>query len=144
LTTDKAPTTGAVYLAVLGRRIAPGTDYQGRIRLLTNGSVAISLVSEISGAATTLAGELTLPGITYTPGMTFDVRLQVTGTGPTILNLKVWPTTTTEPTTWQLSTTASTPVLQTAGSVGLWTYLSGLATNSPVTTRVSSFIVTSS
>ena len=138
VTSDKVGTGGGTYLAVLGRRISSGNDYQGRIRLTSTNSVAIRLVSEVAGAATALTGETRL-AVTYTPGMLFDVRLQVTATNPTTLRLKVWQTGATEPSAWQLTATDSTPRLQANGSVGFWTYLSGSATNAPTTMKVSNF-----
>ena len=139
LTTDKVGTGSGVYLSVLGRRISATTNYLGRVRLLGNNSVAISLLSDVAGTEKVLAGEQTLSGVTYTPGLRFKVRLQVTGTGPTTLRLKVWLATGTEPTAWQLTATDSTATLQVPGSVGLTGYLSGSATNPPVTMKASAF-----
>jgi hypothetical protein len=52
-----------------------------------------------------------------------------------------WVNGTTEPTAWQLTTTDSTAALQVAGSVGLRSYVSSLATNTPITTKFSNFVV---
>ncbi len=63
------------------------------------------------------------------------IRLQVTGTSPTILRAKVWANGTTEP-GWQATVTDQTPALQGAGNAGLLTNLSGSATNAPLTLTV--------
>ena len=48
----------------------------------------------------------------------------------------MWKAGTTEPTTWQKTVTDSTSGYQTTGGVGLFLYLSGSATNAPVTVSV--------
>ena len=64
------------------------------------------------------------------------MRLQVTGTNPTTIRLKVWPAGATEPTAWQTTATDSTAALQGAGAIGLSGYLSGSVTNAPVVLRL--------
>jgi hypothetical protein len=66
-----------------------------------------------------------------------NVRLQVTGTSPTTLRLKVWPATAAEPAAWQLTGTDSAAGLQVAGAVGVTAYLSSGATNAPIVLRMS-------
>ncbi len=140
LTTDKPAAGGSgVYLVVSGRRVSKYIDYRVRVRLVPDGTVAIALLSENSGTETALTKETTLPGVSYSPGMRLNVRLQVTGTNPTTLRAKVWKSTDSQPTTWQLTATDATAALQATGSVGLLGYLSSAATNAPVTMQVSSF-----
>jgi PKD repeat protein len=139
LTTDKAATGGGIFMATVGRRVSASIDYRARVRLLNNNTVGVALLSENAGTETLLKGEQSLGGVTYTPGMQLKVRLQVTGTSPTTLRVKVWPATATEPTAWLLSTTDSAPALQVAGTVGLAAYLSGTATNAPVIMKASAF-----
>jgi hypothetical protein len=67
------------------------------------------------------------------------MRVLVTGTSPTTVQAKVWPTGTTEPATWQAAATDSTAGLQAAGSVGVQAYLSGSATATLVT-RFDNFV----
>ncbi|KGJ71711.1 hypothetical protein GY21_20345, partial [Cryobacterium roopkundense] len=71
--------------------------------------------------------------LTYTPGTQLQLRLQTFGTSPTTIRAKIWPTGQPEPTTWQLTTTDTTPALQTPGAIGLRTYISASATNGPTT-----------
>jgi hypothetical protein len=90
-----------------------------------------------SASPSMIQGETALPAVTYTPGMRLNLRLQVTGTSPTTLRLKVWPATAAEPTGWQLGAVDSTTAMQSAGAVGITAYLSSSATNAPVVVKVS-------
>jgi hypothetical protein len=138
VTADKVGTGGGISMSTVGRRVSSTIDYRGLVQPTSTGKVNIALESENAGTQTILKSG-SLAGVTFTPNLALNVRLQVTGTNPTTLSLKVWPTTATEPTAWQLTTTDATAALQTAGSVGFVSYLSGSATNAPVTMAVSSF-----
>ena len=83
------PTGGSGALVyVTGRRV--GTDqYRGRLQVLPTGAVGVALIREVGGVETVL-GNVTVPGLTYTPGMQLEVRLRVTGSGTTGLELSVW------------------------------------------------------
>jgi hypothetical protein len=134
---DKAPTGGASVIGIVGRQV--GTDYyQARVRYLVGGAVRLELVH----GGTTLIGFAEISGLTVSAGQSLSLRTQVVGTNPTTIRGRVWPTGTTEPSTWHATVTDSTPALQTAGSVGLESYLSGSATNSPVTVRYEDFTAT--
>ena len=89
------------------------------------------MLESVVGGTETALKTVVVPGVTYTPGMVLNVRLQVTGTSPTTLSSMVWANGTTQPATWQATTTDSTSILQVAGAVGLLAYLSGSATNAP-------------
>jgi hypothetical protein len=141
LSSDKAATGGGVYLSTVGRRVGPNLEYRARVRLLSTGAVGLAL-SRLAGSSTeTLIGpEVTVPGLTYTAGAALRVRFQVTGTGPTTLRAKVWPAGGSEPTGWPVSASDSTGALQAAGGVGVAGYLSGSATNAPVTVAVDDLV----
>jgi hypothetical protein len=79
---------------------------------------------------------VTVPGGAYVADERLQVRLSVTGTAPTTVRWKVWRAGTTEPAAWTVTTTDSTPALQTAGHVGFQSYLSSSATAVPLTTTV--------
>jgi hypothetical protein len=73
------------------------------------------------------------PASTVEPG-----AWQTTATDTTsALQGPVWPATQPEPTAWQTTATDTYAGLQTAGAVGLTTYLSGTVTNAPVVVRIS-------
>ena len=136
-TEDKPATGGGLYETVIARRVAGVGDYRAKVRLLATGGVAISLArADTAGTETTIRNELTVSGLSFAPGDQLRVRLQVFGTSPTTVRAKVWKASATEPADWQVSTTDSTAGLQTAGSVGLRSYLSATSTNAPVVTSV--------
>jgi PKD repeat protein len=138
LSLDKRPTGSGAYVDVVGRRVSQNNEYRARLILGADGRVAVAITA-LKGSATaqTLASAVTLPSsISYGPGTGLEVRLQVTGTSPTTMRFKVWPSGTTEPTAWQRTATDSSAGLQAAGAVGLTTYLSGSATNAPVVLRM--------
>jgi PKD repeat protein len=138
---DKVTTGNGAYIWVVGRRSAGG-EYRGRVRLLSNGGIAIQVSRYVSGTETVIGTETVVSGLTYAAGTPLRIRLQVDGTGTTTLRLKVWRADGTEPATWQKTGTDSTAGIQTAGSVGLATYLSGSSTNAPITISFDDYSVT--
>ena len=91
--------------------MALNDEYRARLIFGGDGRVAVALTA-LKGSATaqTLASGVTLPSsVTYGPGTGLEVRLQVVGTSPTTVRVKVWTTGTTEPTTWQRTATDSGP-----------------------------------
>ena len=131
---DKA--NAGYYLTVVGRRASSGNEYQARIALNTNNTVNAWLTKVVGGTQTSMVAERTVPGLTYTAGTTLRLRLQVTGTAPSTIRVKVWPATSTEPTTWFATTTDTTTALQNPGSLALISYLSSASTTAPVTTHL--------
>ena len=117
-------------VSVLGRRVDV-SDYRAKVRLQANGTVQV-ILGTYTGTETPL-GSLVLPGLTYTPGETLEVKFQVTGSAPTTLRVKVWKTGQAEPVDWTLSATDATGALQAPGHVGFAMFLSGSATNAPAT-----------
>jgi PKD repeat protein len=135
-TTDKAPTGGGIYVSAIGRDVV-STNYQARLWLQASGAVKLQLLQ--GGTSLRL---VSLPGITYTAGTVIQVRLQVFGTSPTTVRAKAWAGVQTEPAAWQASVSDATAALQTAGRIGLRSYLSSTATTIPVTTRFDNLSVT--
>jgi PKD repeat protein len=139
LSLDKVPTGSGAYLDVVGRRVGTNTEYRARLVMASTGRITVQLTA-LKGTSTpvAIASAVTLPTtITYGANTQLNVRMQVTGTNPTTLRLKVWPTTQTEPTAWQTTGTDTYAALQAAGAVGLTAYLSSSVTNVPVTVRLS-------
>ncbi|NUU07309.1 PKD domain-containing protein [Leifsonia sp. C5G2] len=135
-TTDRTSTGGGIYVSALGR-VVGSAEYSARVWFQSNNVVQLQLLQ--GGSALQLVN---IPGLTYTAGTQYQVRLQVFGTSPTTIRARVWKVGTTEPTTWQASVTDSTAALQAAGVVGLRAYLSGTATDVPLTTKFDNFAVT--
>ncbi len=126
---DKVGTGGGIYSSVVARRVGTA-DYRGRVRFVAGGGVQI-FITRNQGGETNLVS-LVVPGLTVAAGEMVNVRFQATGTSPTTLRMKVWKVGATEPAGWQLTTTDAAAALQAGGGVGLVTYLSASATNSPV------------
>jgi trimeric autotransporter adhesin len=130
---DKEPTGGGVYVTLLGRRINGVGDYRATLRHQANGTVQALIVRRVGSTDTTLAVVNAVAGLAPAPGRSVSARFEVSGTNPTTLRLKAWTAGSAEPAAWLLSTTDGTASHQVAGAVGLATYLSGSATNAPVT-----------
>ena len=128
---DKPATGGGIYTAIVGRRISNSDAYNATLFYMSNGSVRLSLRRNVGGVETILTNNV-LSGVTVAPGDRMHVRLQVTGTSPTTLQAKAWKDNAQEPSSWQVTTTDSAGALQAPGSLGLLTYLSSSATNTPV------------
>jgi PKD repeat protein len=132
-----APAGNGTDAYVSGRRIAGQGEYRVRVRFFADGTVGLVLSRFIGTAETFPGGQVVVPGLTYTPGTTLNVRVQVSGTGTTTVRAMVWNGAT-EPATWQLSRTDTTAALQAAGTVGLAAYRP--ANNTTATTvRFTSF-----
>lgn len=131
---DRPATGGGTYLSLVGRG-AYREGYRGKVRLMPDGSLQLSVTRAVVGAETGLA-YASMPAGTYTAGDRLRLRLQVEGSAPTTLRFRVWNAASAEPQTWQISTTDATDSLQKAGTIGLWTYLSGSATNGPTSISV--------
>ncbi|GAB2691638.1 hypothetical protein GCM10027194_27540 [Thalassiella azotivora] len=131
VTLDKEQTGGGTYVSVIGRRVVGTGDYRLKLRYLPGGSVIASLVA-VRGGENTLASAV-VPGLNATPGQPVSVRLQVSGTEPTLMNAKVWDAATAEPQDWTVTATDATAALQQPGSIGMQAYVSGSATNAPIT-----------
>ncbi|HET9657908.1 MAG TPA: LamG-like jellyroll fold domain-containing protein [Kineosporiaceae bacterium] len=131
---DQAPSGGGVYLAGIARGTGTG-DYRARLKVQADGTVLIGITKVVSGAETLIGTQTTVPGVTVGTGTKLDLRVQATGSSPTTVRARVWPHGTTEPSAWQQSVTDSTAGLQESGSVGVYGYLSGTASVTPVVVR---------
>jgi len=126
---------GSVFASLVGRRVGTA-DYRGRAVVASTGAVSLQLQS----SGTTLVSR-TVTGLTYASGDRLRIRLQVTGTSPTTLRAKVWKIGTAEPETWTVTTTDSTAALQSAGHVGLGTYVGSGVSTLPQTVAFDDFEV---
>ena len=135
---DQVATGNGTYVRVIGRHTGTNIEYQAQLRSRPDGKVLLSLQST-TPATTTLTAEFAVPNASIASSASVRVRFQVTGTSPTVLRARAWPATGTEPAAWLVSATDSAVPLQASGSIGLYTYLSGLSTVSPVTVRFGAF-----
>ena len=131
--TDKGSVGGTMYQYLLGRRnISNNHEYLAQSILRTNGTVALRLVKLISGSETAITTEYTIPELIHTPDTYINVRLQISGTNPTTIRAKTWGEGWKEPPDWQVTVTDSQAELQTAGSVGIRSFIGSAASNLPV------------
>lgn len=140
LSTDKLANGNGVYVTVVGRRIGTNLEYRARLRFRADGTVAIGL-GALTGTTTevVLRPDVVPSGVSVAGGGSIATRVQVTGTSPTTVRMKVWNAGGTEPAAWQLTATDATTALQKAGSFALTDYLSSASTVTPVTLRVADF-----
>lgn len=140
---DKPASGSGLYLSAIGRRIAGAGEYRCKVTVTASGAVSLSLVRTSStGAETTIQAAVVVSGVNYAVGDKLSVRLQVTGTGTTTVRARVWETGTAEPAAWQRSATDTSAALQGPGAVGFTSYLSGSATNAPVTVLLDNLLAT--
>jgi hypothetical protein len=123
--------TGTFYLSTTVRGTSTG-DYRLKLKMASNGQVTSQLIQTAGGVETALTAAATVPGVTYTAGAKLRVRVEASGTSPTTVRAKVWPSSGAEPSAWLNTATDSTSGLQTAGSVGWVLYLSSGATTTSV------------
>ena len=134
---DKLGGGSGTQVTVIGRGDR-SNGYRGKIVVSSTGAMTLSVLKVVAGTETTLMNKA-VTGVTYVPGDTYNLRVQVWGSGTTSLRAKVWKDGATEPTTWLASATDTTAAFQVPGSIGLLSYLSASATNAPVTVKYSQF-----
>ncbi len=129
--TDKAPTGGGLYMTLLARRDG-NSSYNFRTRFMADGTVRLYATRKIDGAHTTLGAVNVPSNVDYVPGDVLRMRFELSGGATATLRSKLWEVGSSEPASWQVERTDSTPALSGPGSVGLHGNLSGTATNAPV------------
>ena len=137
------PTGNGTYVYVTGRRVGVGQEYRVRVRVLSDGRVALTFSRLVAGAETFPGGEIVVPGLTYTAGSSLNVRLAVSGSGSgsTTLASTVWAAGSAEPTAPQLVRSDTTAALQASGSLGLLVHRPS-GTTAATTVRFTSFQAT--
>jgi PKD repeat protein len=115
------PTGNGTYVYVTGRRVADGQEYRVRVRVMSDGRVALALSRLTAGAETFPGGETVVPGLIYAADTALNVRVVVSGfgSGTTQLATTVWAVGAPEPTAPQMTRADTTAALQAAGGVGL-------------------------
>ena len=137
---DRVANGGGTYIYLQARRDSASSLYLAKVRVLSNGTVSVALVKrDGSTAETTITGSTTVAGLNVSAGTPIRIRFQATGAAPTALRAKVWAAAATEPSGLAVTGTDSSAALQDPGAVGVNGYLSGSATNAPVTMRFSSY-----
>jgi PKD repeat protein len=138
-TLDKAFTGTGYGYAYLAARHTGTSQYRLRAKVLATGAVQLSL-TKVVGTETVLVTQ-TIAGLSFTPGQSLSMRLQVGGAASVALAGKIWVTGTAEPATSQVTATDATSPLG-AGGTGVAAYLSGTATTAPVVVTFDNLTVT--
>ena len=138
---DKLANGGGAFLSI-GSRLVNDDSYRAKAKIDATGRVTLYLVRVVGGTETTLTSVLLPVATTYAVGEQLQIRLQTEGSSPTTLRARAWEVGTTEPTTWQVTTTDGTAGLQGPGGVRLATYVSGSTTNVPGVARFDDLVVT--
>ncbi|MFT4009802.1 MAG: PKD domain-containing protein [Nocardioidaceae bacterium] len=118
------------------------TGYRARLRLASTGTLTLQLLASVNNVDSVVAAQALPSSTTLTPDAYINVRFQTEGTSPTTLRARAWLAGTTEPSTWQVTGTDSTASLQTTGGPYLGAYVSGSATNIPLTVTFDDLTVT--
>lgn len=126
------PKSGTVDLYATARALDTTSGYRFKLKVQTDGTVVPSLLRVNGTSASTIA--TTTERLRLDPTADLQVRVQATGTSPTVVSAKAWPTGTQEPDAWTLTASDSTAALQTAGGVAFTTYAP--ATAGAVTSQV--------
>ncbi|MGO4956995.1 PKD domain-containing protein [Luteococcus sp. Sow4_B9] len=140
LAVDRRTTGSGLYSQLVSRHGADG-HYGLGVRWLPTGQVNLILYRTVNGSAVALK-ETAVSGLTYEAGTQLRVRFDVRGQGTSHLSGMIWAKGQSAPAEPQISLVDSTPALQRAGAPGINTYLSGSATNGPVTLSMDDLVVT--
>jgi PKD repeat protein len=135
VTFDKAFTGTGYGYAYLSARHVGTSQYRLRAKVLATGAVQLSL-TKVVGTETVLVTS-TIAGLSFTPGQSLTMRLQVSGGG---LSGKIWVAGSAEPAAWQVTSTDASPLA--AGGTGVAAYLASSATTAPVLATFDNLIVT--
>jgi hypothetical protein len=138
LSSDKVATGSGLYVSVIPRSIAGGSEYRAVLRTRSDGRYTL----RIDRGSTIISPEVVLADVTAGPNRRIDLRVQAIGTNPTTIRTKAWASGTPEPAAWTRSATDATAGMQQAGSVGFSVYLSSSATNGPIATSIHDLVVT--
>ena len=117
--------------------------FQRCIRFCTDGRLLVVAEQVVNSTVTVLGGKQAVPNVSQQANSFVRLRFQVVGANPTTLRLKAWADGQAEPSSWLYSATDSASSLQTAGAVGMRTYLSSTATNAPLVFSFDDFRATS-
>lgn len=111
-----------LHHALEARRQVDGTAYRGRVHFRAGGIVMIG-ASRTAGSSETGLGSVKAP-FAVAAGEQIKVQVQVTGTSPVAISVRAWKVGATIP-GWQFTTADSSGSrISSAGTVGIWDYVS--------------------
>ena len=91
---------------------ATNLEYDGLVKITSSGAVQRGLRRYTVRRPRPTSPPRSARASPTRPGSTLNVRIQVTGTSPTTVRMKVWPASGSEPANWQVTGTDSTASLQ--------------------------------
>src|SRR4051812_25009440 len=121
------PVGGSVWVYGVARQVSPGTQYFAKARIFPDGTVRVSASKVIGDAETPLGDPVTL-STDYNAGASWNLHASFNGAWPTNVGVSAWPSSGSEPGSWQFDAQDNASALQAAGAPGLFTY--GTADNS--------------
>ena len=128
---------GPVYLSLIGRQINPQTQYVADVRIDEQNRVRLGLIRYVnSPTGSDLAPNVTLGEVAANEPIHLRMQVYQLREGEARVRAKTWVGSDPEPQDWTISAEDDTAELQDRGAVGFSTYLSGVATNAPVTTSL--------
>ena len=126
------PAGGQLFAYVVSRR-SSGNEFRSKLIYNANGTLAVHSSRYINGTETSLAPQVTVPGLNQASGAFFNLRTLVSGANPTTIQIKAWADGATEPSSWQFTASSTAAQLQVPGTTGLRMYLNTTVTNAPAT-----------
>jgi hypothetical protein len=128
--TDKQA-TGRGQSAVVIARQANRAEYRAGVRFLRDGRVEAHLARHVNGVRSDLVAPAVLSGLRHSPGTRYSLLVEVRGTSPAVLRLKVWAAGTQQPAKWMVTAKDGAPALR-AGRTALRFGVLRTASNTPV------------
>lgn len=136
---DKRP-SGSGGATLLRGRIGDSGEYRFKLEFKPDGRLVGWVVrTNASGAETRISDVVTLP-FTYGPGTVVRQTMEVVGTSPTTVRVKVW-TGAQEPDAWGWQVTDGTSALQGPGHTGIAALLGSGVGNTPVRVTIDDYLV---
>ena len=122
--TDQVPVGSGYWLNVVGRSVSSANEYRTRVRFSSTG-LFVGAYRVVNGGSSSVIGAEVPTGLVATPGQFYRIRMNVSGTNPTTIKIKVWLDGATEPTNWLVTQTDFSASIQAPGTVGLTTWMQG-------------------
>jgi hypothetical protein len=141
---DKLAAGTGHQISLLMRQIANIGQYRARLELTPSGSAKLvgQKYLNSTNVTTNIGSSITASSLTYSANQYLWLRVQVVGTNPTTIRIRVWLDGQPEPSTWQYSGSDSEAALQTSGSVAILSRLPSTSTVAPVVITYDDFTVT--
>jgi hypothetical protein len=133
---------GNVFAYLVARRTGTDTEYRAKVRIASDGSVWLQPTKAVANAVTALGPELQVAGLTVAANTKLAVRVQYVGSSPTLIRMRAWNASGSEPSTWTASQTDSQAQLQPAGGIALRAYLASNVTGAAVVVSFDDLVVT--